>query len=72
MYFIVICMKLYIVASLYGVLMAVAWEVQVSAFSPATDFRQYHTTLRMSSANRNCSVKDLIMTWSGYGIKAFY
>jgi len=63
MYFIVICIRLYIVASsLYGVHMAVVWEVQVSAFSPAVDFRQYHSTLRMSLTNRNCSVKDLIMT----------
>jgi len=33
---------------LYGVHTVVAWEMQVSAFSLATHFAQYHTTLRMS------------------------
>jgi len=33
---------------LYGVHTAVAWEMQVSAYSLATHFEHYHTTLRMS------------------------
>jgi len=46
MYFIVTCMRLY-VSRFYIVHTAVAWEMQVSAFSLA-NFEQYYTTLRMS------------------------
>jgi hypothetical protein len=42
--------------------MAVAWEMQVRAFSPTTDFGQYHATLRMSFSEQEDFVEDLIMT----------
>jgi hypothetical protein len=41
------------------------WEMQVSAFSPATDSGKYHGTLRMSLTIEKDLVKDLIMELSG-------
>jgi len=35
-------------STLYVVHKTVAWEMQISAFSLATHFEQYHTILRMS------------------------
>jgi len=46
--------------------------MQVSTFSQATDFEQYHTNLTMSFSEQEDFVKDFIMRWSGCGIKSFY
>jgi len=37
------------------------WEMLVSAFSPATDFAQYHTTLSRSCSEQESVAKVLIM-----------
>jgi len=52
MYFIVICIRLYISWCSHGRL----WELQLSVFSLTTHLALYHATLTIVLTNRNCSL----------------
>jgi len=64
MYFIVVCIRLYIFRLSLPLSLwchtADAWEMQVSTFSPATEFEQYHATMRTSFSEQEDFVKDLL------------